>query len=123
MKQQKTARKLALLLSMYGALLIFLSTTNPRNLHPLLLVLPVLWLFAALTISIFWMSKYVLPNSSNESSSKLLGKALLFAGIPSGLLLLQSIDQLTAKDIFLVGLFGVIAVTYSRRFQLARKRE
>lgn len=117
-------KKAALLLSMYGALFLFFANTSPRNLYPLLLVLPVLWFFVALSISLYWISM-VIPSEKQALLTKAqrISRSCLIAGIPSGLLLLQSIDQLTLKDLLLVSLFGIIALSYSRRFQLLQKRE
>ncbi len=119
----KNPRQVALLLSMYGALIIFLASTNPRSMPSIALVLPVAWLFACIALTVFWLLPLLNPATLLQGRAKRLTRALLIAGVPSGLLLLQSIDQLTLKDMLLFGFFGVVALAYSRRFQLERKRE
>ena len=123
MQKIKKLRQFALLLTMYGALLIFLATTNPRNTASVVLIMPVAWLFLTLVLTVFWAASYVAAHVTEQSRYRPLTRALLIAGVPSGLLLLQSINQLTPKDILLIGIFGGLALVYSKRFQLQRKRD
>lgn len=123
MKNNTRPRRIALLLSMYGALLIFLATTNPKDVSSVLLALPIVWLFACLFLSMVWFNPLGMPELPGDGQVKRYAKAAIIAGIPSGLLLLQSINQLTPKDILLLAVFGGAALSYSRRFQLLQKRE
>jgi len=106
---------------MYGALLLFLSTTKPTNLPVILLLVPLTWLFVCLLATIILIAGYFRLNLGNESIYKQVSYASLLALIPTGLLLLQSINQLTAKDIMLCIVFAVIALVYVRRFRLSQK--
>lgn len=121
MRHKIPTRRVALLLSMYGALLIFLASTSPKNLHPVLLIAPIAWLFVTvvLTLRLFNQSK----PGSNEGSISATSRSLIIAGALAGLLLLQSIDQLTLKDILLLVLFSGLTLLYVKRFKLIQKRD
>lgn len=123
MQTKTKPRRIALLLAMYGALIIFLSATNPKTVSSIFLVLPVLWLFSCLFLTLIWFVPQFRREIGVSGSFQSIARAAILAGVPSGLLLLQSINQLTLKDIMLLALFGAVALVYSKRFQLQRKRE
>lgn len=47
--------------------------------------------------------------------------AAVIAGVPVGFLLLNSVDQLTVKDIGLITLLSVVLVAYASRFRMREK--
>ena len=119
-----TNKRLILVLAgMYGAFFMFLSTTSPRNLPAVLLLLPLLWLFISLTGSALLLFRIVNPQKTEEGSRKQLGYAAVGAAVPIGMMLLRSIDQLTAKDVVLIVLLSAIALFYLGRFRFVQKIE
>jgi len=119
-----TNKRLAVvLLGMYGALFIFLSTTNPRSIPAAILLLPLVWLFMSLTGTGLLILRLVQPHKSEEDLRKQLGYAAIGAAVPIGMLLLRSIDQLTAKDIILIVMLSAIGLFYLGRFKFAQKIE
>ncbi len=67
--------------------------------------------------------RLVQPHKSEEDLRKQLGYAAIGAAVPIGMLLLRSIDQLTAKDIILIVMLSAIGLFYLGRFKFAQKIE
>ncbi len=111
------------LAGMWSGLFIFMSSTDPTKLPAILLIAPILWMFLCIVYTIFVLQR-VLYNSQNEAiNKKRIGSAVLIASVPTVLLLLQSIGQLTAKDLALVLILVGIGFAYLKRFRLAQKIE
>ena len=109
-----------LLAMMYGLFFLFLSTTNPRSLPILLLILPVLWLFLCLTLTIFLcINLYAEKNKPIEKKDIVISMG--GAGVFCIILLLRSVNQLNARDVLLVVTFLVIASFYVRKIRLPSK--
>lgn len=124
MEKLKTPiKRIYLIGCMYVLLFLFLGATNPDELPVIFLILPVVWLFATLVLTILALASFFKLNVSQDSTLRQVGYASLAASIPTGLLLLQSINQLTAKDTFLYLIFAVVALVYVRRFRFSRKNE
>lgn len=122
--QNITNKRLAVvLLGMYGALFIFLSSTSPQNIPAAVLLLPLVWLFMSLTGTGLLILRLVQPHKSEEDLRKQLGYASIGAAVPIGMLLLRSIDQLTTKDVILIVLLSAIGLFYLGRFKFAQKIE
>lgn len=107
----------------YLSLAFFLFSTNPQSLPILLLVLPVLWLFLGVIATILLLMRLVSPGVAERRGGQQLLYASIVSGIPSGMLLLNSIDQLTLKDVLLIILLAGLILFYVGRFKFGRKVE
>jgi hypothetical protein len=88
----------------------FVLTTRPSDLPAPLLVVPFLLLFLGLLLV-----SYVLLNGLRVMKGRSLQFALLVAGFPTVLLALQSVGQLSWRDLITITvLFGVGYVYLSR---------
>jgi hypothetical protein len=110
-----------LLIGGYGGLLLFLTTTDPRRLPIVFLLLPVLWIFINLALTSFFIIRRLGLFSQQENSYKRFGYAVVVAALPTGLLLLNSINQLTLKDIGLIVLLAATTLLYVGRLRLGQK--
>ncbi len=113
-------KKASLFIALYGGLVLFLLTTNPASLPLPLLVLPFLWLYLCLLVGFYFLLYGVrrLLRGTKGRSNRLIVLASLFALIPTSLLVLQSIDQLSLKDILLMFIFALLVSFYISRLQL-----
>lgn len=119
MSTPKKSTKLMLLVSNYGALILFLAISNPHDLSAIMLVIPILLLFSALFITMFW---YVLRHSESTGLRRTAISALI-AGVPSVLLLLRSMGQLSFKDILLMMVFAFVTFIYADRIRFYQKKQ
>ena len=103
----------------YVSLFVFLVFTDPQKLPVLLLLIPIIWLFAGIVCSILIVARVVYANSSRSINLRQLLVSVALAGFPSGMLLLSSINQLTFRDVLLMSFISVIIIFYSRRFKLS----
>jgi hypothetical protein len=110
-------------ISLYATLGFFLLSTNPQKLPAMFLLLPVLWLFVAIMATALLILRLINPGMANGHGGQQLLYASIVSGVPSGMLLLNSIDQLTIKDVLLIGLLAVIVLFYTGRFRFGRKVE
>lgn len=114
---KKLTRKLLIPTILYGGLLVFLFSTNPRNLPVGWLLVPFLWLFIAL----FWTFMHVLPYTSSEYRPKrVLLTSVFGATLPTLALLLDSVNQLTVRDAILLVGFGALGFFYASRINFGR---
>jgi hypothetical protein len=93
--------------------LIFLSLvlfTNPTTLPSLILVVPFVLVFI-----IIWCMSFALMRKYNFTRLRAVRLSLIFAGLPVSLMLLQSIGQLTPRDIITIMIFFAVAYFYLSR--------
>ena len=105
----KLAKKIMTAVGLYGGLFIFFMLTDPQKLSIGWLLLPFLWIFVAL----FWTFKsLIISIRRRRKSNKNNTLAAILAGLPTLILLLDSIDQLTVRDVLLIFILGVVGLFY-----------
>lgn len=104
---------------MYGLLFLFLGTTDPRNLPILLLIVPVVWLFCCLSLTIFLCINFY-GSKDRLTKRKDIVYAVGGAGVLCVILLLRSVNQLNAKDVMLIIIFFAIAFFYVSKIRIAK---
>jgi hypothetical protein len=103
-------RTIVILAGCFLALIVLFFTTDPNSVPSSILVLPFLLLFLLLLTAI-----YVLLQTRGVPSHKSLKIGALGAVAPLALLVLQSIGQLTVRDVLvLAALFGLSYFYISR---------
>jgi len=112
MKQNKIP---AILIGSLIGLVIFVTCTNPAKLSSFLLIAPFALIFSAL-----WGGGFLLLRKFDISRFRSSRLALLVAGVPVGLMLLQSIGQLTIRDFITILAFFAIAYFYIARLTAPR---
>ena len=81
---------------LFGGLYVFLMSTNPHKLPIGWLLLPFLWIFVAIFYSLRIFLRVIRRRKKSKNSTTL---ALIGATLPTLLLILGSINQLTTKDV------------------------
>lgn len=99
---------------------IFLSLTNPDNLPIGLLTLPFVWLFINIYLLFLLIFDLLVERYKTLSRLKRHELGILGASLPTLLLLLKSIDQLTIRDsLILIGIY-VLLIFYISRVDFRR---
>jgi len=111
-------RNLILIILLYAGLLVFLLSTNPNKLSVSWLIIPFVWLFVALLCSARLAIDVFRSPSGRHLSKRQLSVAAVCAAIPTVMLLLDSINQLTIKDSLLIGALGIGALFYITKIHL-----
>jgi hypothetical protein len=91
-------------------LLILFLATNPNSILPIFLIAPFILLFAILFLLILFVSKMM-----NLPQSRRIRIAVIGTSIPVLLLILQSIDQLTIRDVLTAASLFLISYFYISR--------
>lgn len=112
MAQKDKRTNLLILLSSFLMLAVFLMSTNPESLPIGFVFLPVILLYICLFLGGKLLYEVLGSIRNKASRVKENAFAMTFALIPTVLLLLRSINQLTPKDLFLVSLLGIVLVFY-----------
>jgi len=112
-------KQLLIVALLYGGLLMFLLTTNPNKLSITWLIVPFVWLFLALFVSVQLLID-LLRLHNTSSSKRQLTIAAVCAAIPTLMLLLDSINQLTIKDSLLIVALGVGGMFYVGKIRLKK---
>lgn len=111
-------KKSIFVLVMYLGLLFFLLSTQPGNLPVGVLLVPVIWLFLAMFNTVLLVFDLVVrPKQYHSAYKKRYAVAALGAGAPTLLLILNSISQLTARDVLIVLVFTIAALLYLQRIK------
>lgn len=92
-------------------LLLLLLTTDPAHLPSVMLFVPFLLLFMAL-----WLGGSALLNMLGMRRSMATRLGLFLAALPTLMLVLQSIGQLTFRDVVTISALFGIAYFYMSRF-------
>ncbi len=114
----KQVQKLTIVLLMWVSLLVFILMTHPERLPLPLLVTPFLLLIAVLYVS----ARFMLTASFKDISAvRVKTMSLIFAMLPTLLLLLASIRQLSMRDsAIIIGLL-ILLLFYFRRLDFLAK--
>ena len=113
-------KRIILLVIMYTSLFMFLFMTNPNKLAIGWLIIPFIWLFIVLYLSVLFI--FDITGYKAHKPKRKVTTAVLIAAIPSLILLLDSIDQLTLKDGLLIVILGLIASFYTNKFKVKSKQ-
>ena len=112
--KRRFAKRVLPLTVLYCGLLVFLLTTNPHNLPIGWLLVPFVWAF----VTLFMTFRAVLPVLWKTAPwRRINGFAAALAFIPVVLLILDSINELTPRDVLLVSCFTIIAMFYISRLR------
>jgi len=114
MKLALPLKRISWLLALYATLLIVLFSTNPFNAPLLIVMVPFGLIFIALLATINTLLRQ-LPMAQRWSPKKRFFIAAGSAWLPVMLLILRSIDQLTARDGFILAIFIVALLLYISR--------
>jgi len=117
---QKSRKQAAVISLLYIAFFGFLFVTDPNKLPIGWLLVPFVLLFSA----IFSTLIYVQRRKSDKQTgvpAKRYAIAAILAAIPTFLLLLDSINQLTLGDALIFCVFAVVALFYVRKLSFASR--
>lgn len=120
---QGNKRNIGVLAGILAALFIFMAGTNPKDLPAVLLVLPLVGLFILGVYSALTLFRLLQAFQGSDNRLRRLGYAVVIATLPAGVLLLNSIDQLTVKDLALIALLTGLSLFYVGRLRFSRKLE
>jgi hypothetical protein len=95
----------------FGLLTAMLLFTNPNELPSVLLIVPFLLVFVLLLLTAIT----ILGNYSAFGRAKVRVAALI-ATLPTTLLILQSLGQLTVRDVLAISALLIIGYFYMQRF-------
>ncbi len=111
-------KRLLLLIFLYGSFLIFLFTTDPTKMAVGWLILPFIWLFISLFLTFLYLIDWFSPTHKHDRRQTIT--AALLAAVPTVMLLLDSVDQLTIKDFLLIVGLGILAAFYISKIRLKK---
>ena|SRR5688572_21747520 len=109
--------KKKLLFAVAAALVLILvfTATNPASAPAFLLIVP----FAAIFTLLFAAALYIFERRGWSKARSFRG-AVIAAGVPVILMVLQSIGQLTARDILTIGAIFIILYFYLSRLSFSK---
>lgn len=107
-------KALLLLLSVLTLIVVF-TATSPTDAPALLLVVPFVALFALLFVGLLFLFEH-----KGWPPARRFRGAVVGAGVPVVLLVLQSIGQLTVRDIFTIAAIFVILYFYLSRLSFGK---
>lgn len=111
-------RPLLVMISAYLGLALLLLFTDPRKMPIVILLVPFVLLYMALYLTVRLVLEVFLPNLGRR---KRVFVAALAAGLPSFLLLLSSVNQLTWRDVALVAFLVICLLFYNSRASFSAK--
>jgi hypothetical protein len=117
----KYLKSLAWLIILYGGLIFFLLHTNPNKLSISWLLVPFIWLFVALFYTFKLMINLLWLPPAGKHSKKQVSVAAICAAVPTLILILGSINQLTIKDILLLVALGFGGLFYIGKLRFIRR--
>lgn len=113
-------KNVVILSLLYGGLTIFLLVTNPVNLSIVWLIVPFIWLYIAIFFSVRLLISSISRQTSQSFSKRRFNMAAVVAAIPTFILLLNSINQLTIRDTLLIVALGTGGLFYVTKLHLRR---
>lgn len=113
MNKKINNKRLAVLLSSYLLAILYFSAVNPENLSVLFILIPFIIIFGLLYITISLLLDLFLIIPKKQKHIITLVSSLM----PTLLLIIQSITQLTIRDIILSLMIMIIIVWYSMKLK------
>jgi hypothetical protein len=110
-------RALEIILFCMAALALLLGATQPTKLPSFVLIVPFLLMFCALALGI----SLIIAWRSSKLTAKNVRIGALGAALPILLLVLQSIGQLTVRDVLIIVVLFVLAYFYVARMAMQPK--
>jgi hypothetical protein len=120
MNKRSISRKIGFLLLPYGLLILMLWTTNPERLAAVWLLVPFVLLFWGLWVTAYH-GLHALGLKGQKRFNRRLVLSFCLALLPTLLLVLQSINQLTVRDALLLVIFMVMLMLYLSRTNFSRR--
>lgn len=105
-------RKIVRLLVIYAAGILFLALTDPSRMPVQYLVIPFLWLFVAIFLTVETIVERYIPALTTRRKVVIAG---ICAALPVLLVVFSSIHQLSVKDLFITVALVICASFYMLR--------
>ena len=96
----------------YTILILILFTTSPENMPLPVMLIPFLVIFICLYLTIDLMMRYLLKNLSIRSRMR---TSIILAILPVLILILQSINQLTIRDVTITFVLFLLLIFYFKK--------
>jgi len=103
-------QKLALLGLSGVTLVLLLTVTDPSKVPSFVLIIPFVLLFVVL-----FLFMLVLSTKKDWSRAKTIRRSVVLAGLPTTFLIMQSVGQLTIRDVISILAIFIIAYFYVSR--------
>jgi hypothetical protein len=113
--KRRIVKKLTIPVLLYGGIVLFMFSTDPTKLAIGWLILPFLWIFITLLWSFIKLFTEIMHR---DKSPRTIILSVFCAGMPTLVLLLDSISQLTIRDVMLVFVFGLVGYFYVSKLDL-----
>lgn len=113
LSNKKSPKQALLIAGLYVLFLLFLLTTNPKKLGVGWLLLPFVGIFSLIFLTVRF--SLGLGQPSGKSTKKKTALAAITATCPTIILILASIDQLTAVDSMLIVALSLFGIFYTSR--------
>jgi len=120
MKRHFMKRSTGLIIAPYLLLIAVLLSTNPQRLPAAWLLLPFVLLLWGLWATIYFSLRHLGMRRAGSARKRLV-LAFCLALLPTLFLALQSINQLTARDVLLLGIFMLVLLLYVSRTSFNRR--
>jgi hypothetical protein len=111
-QQLRKFRRPIKVLLVWLALFIWLALTNPQKLPIVLLIVPFSLLFAAIFLTSSLVMRRFLPRLGRGKRRLAAG---CLAGLPTFILILSSVNQLTWRDVALIAFLSIFLLFYASR--------
>lgn len=112
----KNKKQATYALVLYLVFIGFMLFTDPQKLPIVWLLLPFVLLFLALYLTAKFVLVNVRKNSTNKNNTVI---ASIIAGAPCLVLLLDSVNQLTVRDVFLIIVLAIFGMFYAGRIKIS----
>ncbi len=112
--KHKFNKQLLLPVVLYVVLFTFLFNTNPRELAIGWLLAP----FALFFMALYFSFKPLFRRFASLSGRKVRILSGVAAAVPTLILLLDSVNQLTIRDVLLLMALGLVGIFYASRLRL-----
>lgn len=109
--------KLALLFLVVG-LFFFLMFTDPNKLPIAAILFVLFWFYLIFSLTTYHLLAGLQLNTFKDSKRRLSVYSAIAGIVPTLILMLISINQLTAKDLLLLSILGAVVLVYITRFRI-----
>ena len=115
---KQLVQKLYFLFFLIGSLLIFAMFTDPTKLPIGLILLVLVWFYLIFSLSTYHILGALKLRAFEGSGRRLSFYSFMAGLVPTLILMLISVNQLTIKDLLLLSVLGVVTLVYISRFRI-----
>jgi predicted membrane channel-forming protein YqfA (hemolysin III family) len=117
-KAKRLGKSNLFLAGLVAGLILFLFSTDPNKLPIVVILFVLAWFYLIFSLITYHILNVLKLKAFSDSPRRQVIYSFIAGVVPTVILMLISINQLTARDLLLLTILGVVVLVYITRFRI-----